>query len=141
MSDRISYQIYSEPSPDSATLFQALLTALSDAYAAIDAEIRVDGFTTAFLHLYWTKGDETSIEVKAEFALREGGTTSQEIIATATSSLGITTVKIREYTFSTATDNIIIPIRLQGRFLNLYIKATGGTPTGTYGAGLHLVRE
>lgn len=139
MSERIFYPIYSEPSPDSATLFQATGTALTGAYALAGAEKRVDGATTAFLHLYWTKGDETSVEVKVEFALRASGTQAQE--TSGSTAAGVTTISIREYTFSTATDNIIIPIRIQGRFINVYIKATGGTPTGTYGMGIHIMRE
>lgn len=141
MSQRISYPIFSQPNPDSATLFQALSTALTGSYALVGSEIRVDGATTAFLHLYWTKGDETSVEVKTEFALRSGGTTAQETVSTTTSAAGISTVKAADYTFSTATDNIIIPIRIQGRYLNIYVKTTGGTPTGTFGMGIHIMRE
>lgn len=146
MSEKVSYPIFSIPFPsqtssDQTTLFQALATALTSSYALVGTEIGCQGHTRGFLHLYWTKGDETSVEVKAEYALVPGGTQAQETVETATSSAGQSTVKIADYSFSTATDNIIIPIRVQGRFLNIYIKATGGTPTGTYGMGLFLFRE
>ena len=127
------------PDDKSAILFQATGTALTATYALAGNEQLVDGATTCYAHLYWTKGDETSIELKAEFALRSGGTQAQEV---STSTLaGVSTVTIREYTFSTATDNVIIPIRIQGRYVNIFIKASGGTPTGTYGMGIHLMRE
>lgn len=141
MSERIHFPIFTQPSPDSATLFQATGTALTGSYALVGVEMQVDGATEANLHLYWTKGDETSVEVKVEFALRSGGTQAQETISTGTSAAGQETVKTRDYSFNTAADNIIIPVDVRGRFLNVYIKATGGTPTGTFGMGLHLMRR
>ena len=133
---------FSIPSPESATLFQALLTALTGTYAQFGAEIDLQGHTTAFVHLYWTKGDETSIQVKVEHSLVSGGTLAQEVQGVSTdTATGQDTLKIRDYTFSTASDNIIIPLRKQGRYCKVYINATGGTPTGTFGAGLYEVRE
>lgn len=131
--------MYSEPDDKNSTLFQALATALTGSYVAIGKEMPVENYTTAFLHLYWTKGDETSIEVKAEYALTDGGTESQPTIATAVAAES--TLGVESYTFSTATDNIVIPFGVNGRYINFYIKATGGTPTGTYGAGVFFVRE
>ena len=131
--------LYSEPNDKSTTLYKALGAALTGSYVAIGAEMPVENYTTAFLHLYWTKGDETSVQVKAEYALVSGGTTSQPTIVTT--SAAESTLAIESYSFSTATDNIIIPFGVNGRYVNLYIKATGGTPTGTYGAGIFFIRE
>jgi hypothetical protein len=142
MSQKIHYPIFSKPNSESATLFQALATALTDTYAAVGSEIDCQGHTTGYLHLYWTKGDESSVEVKAEFSLLSAGTLAQEVIGISTDTNGQDTLKVRDYTFSTASDNIVIPFRLTpGRYCKIYIKATGGTPTGTYGAGFLACRE
>ena len=142
MSQKIHYPIFSKPNSESTTLFQATGKALTSAYALIGAEIDCQGHTTGFLHLLWTKGDESSIEVKAEFSLTAGGTLSQEVQGVSTDTAGQDTLKARDYTFSTASDNIVIPFRLSaGRYCKLYIEATGGTPTGTYGAGFLACRE
>jgi len=69
MSQKIHYPIFSKPNSESATLFQALATALTDTYAAVGSEIDCQGHTTGYLHLYWTKGDESSVQIKAEFYL------------------------------------------------------------------------
>ena len=134
-----NFAMYSEPNKESATLFQALSTVLTGSYVKIGSEMTVEGATTVFLHLYWTKGDETSIEIKAEYSLVSDGTTSQP--STVTTSAAESTIQVESFKFSTATDNIVVPFGVQGRFINLYIKATGGTPTGTYGAGIFFVRE
>ena len=131
--------LYSEPSDKSATLYKALGSALTSSYVAIGTEMPIENFTTAFLHVYWTKGDESSIEIKAEYALVSGGTKAQPTIVTT--SAAESTIAIESFKFSTATDNIIIPFGVNGNYINFYIKATGGTPTGTYGAGIFLVRE
>ena len=140
MSQRIHYFVDSQPNAQSTTLYQATGTALTGSYAQAGSEILIEEATTVFLHLYWTKGDETSIEIQARFALRSGGTAAKETVGTTTNTDGTTTVKAAEYSFSTATDNIIIPIRTQGRYLSVFVKATGGT-TGTFGLGLCVMRE
>lgn len=143
MSTRIDYLIHSAPSPDSATLFQATGTALTSSYVQAGEDMLVDGATTAFLHLYWTRGDETSIEVQARFALRSGGTFAKETVGISTNAAGTTVIEPAEYSFDTASDNLIIPIRIQGRYLRVLVKRTGGTDggSGTYGMGLHIMRE
>ena len=58
--------IFSIPDNRSATLFQALLSPITSSYAQIGSEIDCQGHTTLFLHLYWTQGDATSVEIKTE---------------------------------------------------------------------------
>jgi len=112
------------------TAFQATSSALTDTYALVGREIPVQGHTSGFFHLLWSKGDETSVEVKFLYANASGGTESQSTIITTAGA----TSSISPAEFSTATTgNQIIPFGAEGRFVNIYIKATGGTPTGTYG--------
>lgn len=141
MSQHINYRVFSLPSPDVTTLFQATGTAITSSYALIGAEINCDGATTAFLHVYFTTGTETSIEVQARWAERVGGTQATEVVSISTSAAGQSNLELAEYSWDDGTANILIPIRVAGRFLSAYIKGSGAGITGTYGAAIHLMRE
>lgn len=114
-------------------------SAITASYVQIGSKaFPMDEATSVFLHVHWTKGDETSIEIKAQYSNTDGGTESQPTVITtsaATSILGLLEFQ------TTTTGNHIIPFGSEGRFVKFYIKATGGTPTGTYGASIYLTRE
>lgn len=139
MSVKIHHVVYSEPSPESSTLFQAVSTALTGSYALIGAEMPTEGATTINLGIRWTKGDETSIEIKAEYSNTSGGTTLQPTVITTEAAES--TLEVESFKFDTASDNFVIPFGVHGRFVKFYIKATGGIPTGTYGAEFYSLRE
>lgn len=77
----------------------------------------------------YTKGDETSAQLKIEVS-NNGGTTYAQQIAESTSG-GTITVSLAERTF-TATGIYAINIHpVRGQLIKISVKATGGTPTGT----------
>lgn len=138
MSVRIHHLFYSEPSPESATLFQATGTLLNSIYTQFGTEKSCEGATSVFLHIFWTKGDETSIEVQARYANTSGGSRVKPTIITSSGA----TSAISDVEFQmTDSDSYSIPFGVEGRFVSFFIKATGGTPTGTFGAGIVVKRE
>lgn len=119
--------------------FQATGSALTGSYALIGRETVVEMATSIFLHIYYTKGDETSIEIKAEYSNSTGGSLAQPTIITTSAATSV--IQVLEFRYSGGTDNFIIPFGAEGAYVRFFIKATGGTPTGTYGASIYLPRE
>jgi len=118
--------------------FQADGSAITGTYALVGKEVEMENATSIFLHIHYTKGDETSIEIKAEYSTASGGTLSQPTVITTTAGTSvITTLEFQ----MVGTDNFIIPFGAEGAYVKFYIKATGGTPTGTFGADVYLPRE
>lgn len=139
MSVRIVHPMDSTPSPQSATLFQATGTALTTAYATVGtADVALENVTSLFLRVIYTAGDETSIEVRARYRVRAGGNLTQPTVITSSGATSV--IALLEYRFS-GTGNYSIPFGLEGRFVTFEIKATGGTPSGSFGAELFLIRE
>lgn len=114
--------------------------ALTSSYAADGVEIHCQGHTTLFLHIAWTQGDETSLEFKVVFFNESAATTEYQETSGSTTT-GVTTISDRSYTMSSATNPKSIPIRIEGKFAKIYVKASGGTPTGSYGINYLLKRE
>ena len=88
------------------------------------------------LEVTYTKGDETSIEIKVESSIDAGTTYAQQV--TQSTSGGTTTLAPAIYTMTAASAAtvqvftiIITPIK--GDIIKVSTKATGGTPTGTVG--------
>lgn len=79
----------------------------------------------------YTKGDETSLQLKIEIS-SDGGTTYDQESAESVSG-GTSTVSLLERSFA-ATGNYWIDIYpVKGDLVRISAKATGGTPTGTVG--------
>lgn len=81
------------------------------------------------LGIVFTKGDETSLQVKIEVS-NDGGTTYFQQVTESTSG-GTITDTLAERSF-TATGNysiLVTPVR--GLLVKVSVKMTGGTPTGT----------
>lgn len=79
----------------------------------------------------YTKGDETSLQVKVESSIDAGTTYGQQTAESA--SGGTITVSLAERTF-TATGNYWITITpFKADTVKISSKMTGGTPTGTVG--------
>lgn len=110
-------------------------TALTAAYvAATVTEIERAGAVGILIP--WTQGDETSIEVKLEFTDEAGTVLWQEPTFSAPSS-GVSTGLPKSYTFAKASwpTGVVpcIPISCGiPQKVKVWVKATGGTPTGTY---------
>lgn len=79
----------------------------------------------------YTKGDETSLEVKIESSVDAGTTYGQQTTEIATG--GSIAVALAERTF-TATGNYWVLVNpFKADTVKISVKATGGTPTGTAG--------
>ena len=79
----------------------------------------------------YTKGDETSLDMKIEASIDGGTTYAQQTVEAASGGTITPSPAIRQFT---ATGNywvVISPIKAQ--LIKISVKATGGTPTGTVG--------
>lgn len=121
--------------------FQAASTALTGSYVLVGKEMPIDDASSIFLHIHYTAGNETSIEVKAQYMASSGGTESQSTIITTSGATSVITPSEFQYTSSGGSKNLSIPFGIEGTYVKFYIKATGGTPTGTYGASICMNRE
>jgi hypothetical protein len=139
MSINIVQYVFTQPNNDDTALLQGTGTALTGSYVRVGSAMKADGSTSGFLHIYYTKGDETSIEVQARYTLRTGSTEAKSTVITSSGATSV--ISASEFQYAGSSDNIIIPFGVEGREITFYIKATGGTPTGTYGAGICLRRE
>lgn len=83
------------------------------------------------ISVVYSKGDETSLQVKVEFSF-DGGTTYTQTAAESTSG-GTITGSLAERSYA-ATGNYLIVINpIKADTCKISVKATGGTPTGTVG--------
>lgn len=79
----------------------------------------------------YTKGDETSLQVKIESSIDSGTTYGQQTSESV--AAGTSTVSLLERTF-TATGNYWVTINpIKCDTIKISAKATGGGPTGTLG--------
>lgn len=116
------------------TTHKAAGGALTGSYVQSGDVMSGHGHDQICLLVAWTKGDETSMEIKVEFSdtyafaaadtYRDG---SESIAA------GVSTVTTKEYKLDTASKNVLIRIDCPGLFWKVSVKATAGGPTGTYG--------
>lgn len=82
------------------------------------------------IELIYTKGDETSCEVKLETSTDGGTTYQQQIVETPASSGEIALALGYRKMTATGTYSVVVsPIKAD--MVKISAKATGGTPTGT----------
>jgi len=104
-------------------------TVLTGSYVS-QGEIDVRNYKTLVIFPKWTKGDETSAEIKITVLYTSGGTEHQQGVYT--NSSGTLSQLAQEYQYTSASTNAV-PIELDVTgfvFIKIYTKATGGTPTG-----------
>ena len=104
-------------------------TTLTGSYVS-QGEIDISTDKSFTIFLKWTKGDETSAEMKVMMLYATGGTEHQH--GTYTNASGTLSQEEFEYKYTTATTNAV-PIELDitnFSILKIYVKATSGTPTG-----------
>ena len=90
-----------------------------------------DEQNTLGILVQYTKGDETSLEVKVESSIDAGTIYAQQTVESATG--GTITVSLAERQFI-ATGNYWIVIHpFKSDTVKISVKMTGGTPTGTVG--------
>lgn len=79
----------------------------------------------------YTKGDETSLQLKIESSI-DGGATYAQQTAEATSG-GTVTVTLAERTFVGTGNYWVIVTPIKAYQIKISVKTTAGTPTGTVG--------
>lgn len=102
--------------------------ALTGSYVAGTA-FSVDEHNFLGILVDYTKGDETSMQLKIESSI-DGGTTYGQQVAEATSG-GTITPSLAERTFSATGKYWVVVHPLKADAIKISAKATGGTPTGT----------
>lgn len=88
-----------------------------------------DEHNTLGVLVEYTKGDETSMELKIESSIDEGTTYGQETVEA--SSGGTITVSLAEREFTASGNYWIVISPIKADIIKISVKATGGTPTGT----------
>lgn len=83
-------------------------------------------FGQTTIYVKYTKGDETSMQVKIEYG---NNTTTMYQDTEYTYAAGVDTGTLKVITY-TATGNYRIPLPTTDKNLKISVKATGGTPTG-----------
>jgi len=91
----------------------------------------IDEHNSISLLVRYTKGDETSLQVKVEISSDAGTTYDQETAESV--SGGTSTVSLLERSFSATGNYWVIIYPIKGDIIKVSTKATGGTPTGTVG--------
>lgn len=108
--------------------------ALTGSYVAAGSVMSGHGYDQICLLLAWTKGDETSMELKVEFSDSEDFAAADTYRDGSESvAAGVSTVTAKEYKLDTASKNVMIRVDCPGLYWKASVKATAGTPTGTYG--------
>lgn len=83
------------------------------------------------VNVLYTKGDETSLQVKLEISIDGGATFAQQ--ETETISGGTITATLAERSYSTTGNYAFTVSPVKGDQIKISVKMTGGTPTGTVG--------
>lgn len=103
-------------------------SALTSSYVA-GTVVSLDTQNFIGLMISYTKGDETSMQVKIESSIDGGDTYFQQAVQSTSGST--TTVSAGVYEM-TATANVTFTINpIKADLIKVSVKATGGTPTGT----------
>jgi len=90
-----------------------------------------DEHNTLGVMVNYTKGDETSIELKIESSIDAGVTYGQQTTESASGGTITVTLAVRQFT---ATGNYWVVIQpIKADTVKISVKSTGGTPTGTVG--------
>ena len=111
--------------------------ALTGSYVTFGGVISASGYDQLSLIIAFTKGDETQLDFRVQFSDTIGFTVAYERIVTDTDATGLSNVLDNPYK-RTSSGNMEVPIAIRGHFLRVQFKATGGTPTGTFGASYRL---
>ena len=106
--------------------------ALTGSYVTQGSVQAGQGRDQIVLLVAWTKGDETSLEVKIQFSDTYAFTVAYNDTVIETSA-GVSTCYTHEYSMITASQNRVIMVSSEGMYWRIQAKATGGTPTGTIG--------
>lgn len=77
----------------------------------------------------YTKGDETSLQMKIETSIDSGVTWDQQTVESVTGGTITVTLAERSYTASGNYAGNVTPVK--AGIMRFSVKATGGTPTGT----------
>ena len=102
-------------------------TVLTGAYvAATEFSMAQDNFLSILVD--FTKGDETTLEMKIEAS--PDGTTFGRQVGEATTG-GTTTVTLNERAFGATGIYSVEVYPIRAKTVKVSVKATGGTPTGT----------
>lgn len=89
----------------------------------------VKGWKEALYLVNYTKGDETSIEFQARFSRTDTSLQYAESVQDGTSGSGTVTIRQKEYSIPApagASDNYLLRIPLQGDYLEIFGKRSGG---------------
>jgi hypothetical protein len=106
---------------------------LTGDYVASTNHVLVKGFATASVTLVYTKGDETSCEVKFERS-NDGGTTWYPLAYKAAQSSSVAAISTDVGQMTATLTVTLPPLSVLGCALfRVSAKATGGAPTGTLG--------
>ena len=101
-------------------------TVLTNAYVAGNI-LEVINFEQITVYVKYTKGDETSMQVKIE---RGNDTTTMYQDTEYVYAAGVDTGTPKVVTYA-ATGNHRLPISVTDKYLKISVQAIGGTPTGT----------
>lgn len=108
---------------DSSTIRASAV--LTSSYVAA-TDIDCQNASQVYIYLNYTKGDETSCEVKVEYSYDDTTYFQETAVTTgATAALTISTYQM------TATGKFVLQIPIMARWLRISVKASAGTPTGT----------
>lgn len=106
-------------------------TAVATASYVAGTVFSMAGHNSIGLEVLFTKGDETTLEVKVEVS-NDGGVTYSREVAQSTSG-GTITVSLVERAFSATGNYSILITPVRALLVKVSVKMTGGTPTGTVG--------
>jgi hypothetical protein len=106
---------------------------LTSSYVATTNAVNAKGWPYVTFKIVYTKGDETTAQMKIEGS-SDGGTTWFPIANKATQAAGVAEVSV-DVLQLTGTQSVALPTinRAGHALLRMSVKATGGTPTGTMG--------
>jgi len=103
--------------------------ALTNAYVVGTNTVSFERHNSLGIEVSYTKGDETSMQMKVEVS-NDGGTTwAQETTETTTAGTVAIALAERSYSASGVYSTFLRPVR--AGLARISVKATGGTPTGT----------
>lgn len=103
-------------------------TVLTGSYVA-GTEFSTDEHNTLGILVEYTKGDETTLEMKIESSIDGGTTYGQQVAESASSGTITATAAERQFTGSGNYWTLVSPFKADT--VKISVKATGGTPTGT----------
>lgn len=110
------------------TLVDRADTTLTAAYVS-QGEIDVSAYKTVAIYPIWTKGDETSAELKITELHTTGGSEYQ--LGDYTNVAGALAEEAFEITYTVTGKKTPIMVDVTGTsIIKIYVKATGGTPDG-----------